>query len=338
MDEAVRMKRHMWNRRDFLKAAGVAGMATLSGGAVASIPIANAGLGSGVIDMRLDVGPGPFSRKADDIGLARKARDGGMSGFVISNSDFPTADRAAPVSQVVPEIAVFGGITLGPAIGGLNACAVERMARLSPEKGKVVWLPGEGANHRNPARSISPSACVVDSSGQVVRELLDIIDLIAKNDMVLVVDHGSSRELAAIAEAAELCGVRKLLVTYDSDSPLDSTLDGMKRFVERGVFVECPCPAVPSEPVRSRQADDRARTAVRNCVQAVKGLGADHCVLTSGLAAYSGADPVKHLSDFALSLREAGLEPDEIDWMTSRNPRRLLGLDGDGIPPFRGFS
>jgi hypothetical protein len=321
-------KHRTWSRRDFLKAAGAAGVATLSGRALAAIPIVHTGPVSGAFDMRLQVGRGPFNRKADDIQLARRAHQAGMGGLVIETSDFPTADRAALVGQVVPEIAIFGGITTSPAVGGLNALAVQKMVRLSPDTAKVVWLPTRSPEYQHaPPGSIPSPVRLVDSSGRVPQEFLAIMNVVEKSDLVLAAGHRTPEELTAIAEAAKLCGARKLLVTYTPGSQEDYSLDDMKRCVEKGFFVECCCPVELSETSRHQQASDRAYTAARNCAEAIRSLGADSCILVSGLGSYPGRDPIQHLSDTVLALREEGVSSDEIDLMMNGNARFLLGLD-----------
>src|SRR5438445_4289963 len=82
---------------------------------------------AGVIDFHCHTAPDSVPRSINDFELARLARDAGMRSIVLKNHFAPTADRAQLLMREVPGIAVFGGLVLNRAVGGLNAEAVRRM-------------------------------------------------------------------------------------------------------------------------------------------------------------------------------------------------------------------
>lgn len=76
----------------------------------------------------------------DMVELARRARDKGMRAIVVKSLFFETATRAYIARKQVPGIEVFGGISLGQSVGGMNPAAVEGFAKLGLPTAKVVWL------------------------------------------------------------------------------------------------------------------------------------------------------------------------------------------------------
>ena len=92
----------------------------------------------GAFDLHVHISPDVVERRIDDVGLARRFHEVGLAGFLLKSHYTSTAERAAVVSAVCPEVTVMGAIALNRAVGGLNALAVEIAAR---EGARVVWLP-----------------------------------------------------------------------------------------------------------------------------------------------------------------------------------------------------
>lgn len=143
----------------------------------------------GAYDMHVHVAPDVIERRIDDIGLAKEFLGRGFRGFVLKSHYVPTTERASVVMKAVPEIAVYGSITLNHSIGGLNPVAVEIAGRGGC---KIVWMPTvDAANEtwgaematrltfrsgqkskRNWQPEVScllPSLCSTDAEGSVIR-------------------------------------------------------------------------------------------------------------------------------------------------------------------------
>ena len=92
----------------------------------------------GAVDLHVHVEPDLAARRIDDLGLARRCLEVGLSGFVLKSHYVPTAERAAVVRAAVPGVHALGAISLNAGVGGLNAQAVEIAARGGA---RIVWLP-----------------------------------------------------------------------------------------------------------------------------------------------------------------------------------------------------
>ena len=80
-------------------------------------------------------------RSIHAIDVAKLAQTRGMRAIVLKNHWESTAGMAYLVRQVVPGIEVFGGIALNRTVGGINAAAVDHMARVTGSFGRIVWMP-----------------------------------------------------------------------------------------------------------------------------------------------------------------------------------------------------
>ncbi|MCP5111447.1 MAG: hypothetical protein GY953_11495, partial [bacterium] len=125
---------------------------------------------AGVIDLHVHSAPDSGPRSIDALAIARIARDAGMRAILLKNHYAPTAGLAYLVERAVPWIEVYGGIALNSTTG-LNAQAVEHMARTTGRRGKVVWLPTFDSEHYHRTLRPNPNHISVSSNGRLVPEL-----------------------------------------------------------------------------------------------------------------------------------------------------------------------
>jgi len=320
------------SRRDFLKAAGLAGAMALAHKAAAQMPpAATESSLVGAFDLHVHAAPDVAARSVHDIELAQKAKEMGMRGVLIKNHEFITNDRAYLVRQVVPGIEVFGGIVLNYSVGGLNPVAVEKMIGFTGGYGRIVWLPTFDAAHHKSFFAKRPDAGgirILDDSGGIVPELRKILQLVAKADVLLATGHVSPQEVLAVIQAAKEEGVRRILVTHAMASPVQMSLEDMRRCVQMGAFIEhvylayLVGPQAHQEWMRSWQ-----HVSMEAYAKAIKALRAEHCILCTDLGQYLNPTPADGLQEFIWALSRKGISDEEINWMVRKNPARLLGLE-----------
>ena len=80
-------------------------------------------------DLHVHVGPDVMTRRIDDVTLAERFLELGLSGFALKSHYTSTAERAQVVKRAVAGIDAVGTLTLNAAVGGLNPLAVEIAAR-----------------------------------------------------------------------------------------------------------------------------------------------------------------------------------------------------------------
>jgi hypothetical protein len=279
----------------------------------------------GAIDMHIHAAPDTMPMRLDGLEAARQAREVGMKAIVLKNHHYPTAPLATMVGQLVPDIAVFGGITLDYEVGGLNAHALKSAAE---HGAKVVWMATHCAAN---ARSLMPPGLVgeaveagysiLDDNGELVPEIAGILALVKKYDMVLASGHISPAEIFALFAEAQKAGIRKLLVTHASNGDVVKealSLEQQRELAGMGVYIE----HAGADIMPCDFGHDPAEMAAM-----IKAAGAEHCILSSDMGLSYGLFPAEGLRVFIATLTHHNITPAEIELMIKVNPARLLGLD-----------
>src|SRR6266702_8909421 len=143
----------------------------------------------GAIDMHAHSYPDGVARSIDAVDLAKLAKSRGMRALVLKNHYEPTASLAYIVRKEVPGIEVFGGISLDLTVGGVNPAAVEWMTKVKGGYGRVVWMPTFDSEHQVTASGEKRPFARVAKDGQLTPEVMQVISIIARNNLVLETGH-----------------------------------------------------------------------------------------------------------------------------------------------------
>src|SRR6476660_2216456 len=149
---------------------------------------------TGVVDIHAHSDPDSVPRSIDAIDAAKLARSRGIRGLVLKNHYEPTASLAYLVRKEVPGIELFGGIALNRTVGGVNPAAVERMTRVKGGWGRVVWMPTFDAENQVRYSKESRPFVRVSKDGKLLPEVHEVLQLIARNKLVLATGHSSPAE------------------------------------------------------------------------------------------------------------------------------------------------
>jgi hypothetical protein len=282
---------------------------------------------TGVIDLHLHSAPDLVTREYDDFSLASSARAAGYRAIVIKSHWSCTAARAQLVGRYTESIMIFGGVVLNWPVGGLNPNAVEACLRMG---GKVVWLPTlSSARHLDrmtdglhlPTMSIYQSRCggikVLNESGRLKSEVIEIIDLVADSDAILATGHISPVEIEAVVRAARDRKVERILVTHPEHPCIDLPLDIQLRLARLGaVFERCYASTLISD----------GRVTVPSIAAQIRAVGCGSTILSTDLGATGFPRPVEGMRSFLSGLRRVGIAEKDLDWMVRRLPAQMLGI------------
>lgn len=270
---------------------------------------------AGAIDFHAHGDPDGTPRKIDVIELAKLAKAAGMRAIVIKNHYEPTASLAYVVRAAVPGIEVFGGISLDLTVGGVNPAAVEWMTKIRGGFGKVVWLPTFDAEAQVRREGKDRPFAAVTRDGKIVPEVLQVIALAARHDLVLETGHSAPAESLQIIAEARRQGVKHVLVTHAMTSPGGAlSLEEMRQAARLGALLE-----LVYSPFTDAQLQKQA--------EAIRAIGAASFVLSSDLGQPPNPLHTDGLLAFYKGLMAKGIPASDIDVMSRRNPARLLGLD-----------
>jgi hypothetical protein len=241
---------------------------------------------------------------------------------------------AALIRRHHPELTtrIYSSIALNNVVGGFNPYAVEHTAAMG---GKVVWFPTLAAeNHlrwekkaswTHPASTskIRPASGipVLNADNSVRDEVKEVIDIIARNDMVLASGHLHISETWAVFEEAKRRGVKRLTLTHPEDIT-GASLNDVQGIAAMGAFIEHSlCMFMEGSKFRTCNADDLRRQ--------IEAGGVEQTVLCSDLGQVGEVSPVE---GFRIGIRmcmDLGYDDEQIRKMVSTNAARMLGIEAD---------
>jgi hypothetical protein len=272
----------------------------------------------GVVDLHAHSDPDSMPRSTDAVELAKLARDRGMRALLLKNHYEPTASLAWLVRKQVPGIELFGGIALNRTVGGINAAAVERMTRVKGGWGRVVWMPTfDAENQVRDAKENRPYVAV-SRNGALLPAVLEVLDIIAKNNLVLATGHSSPAEVLMLIAEARRRGIERVIVTHAMLAPVRMNIEQMRDAARAGGKLEF---------VYNALIGPNKMFELNDYVKAIRAVGPEHCFVSSDLGQAGNPLHPDGLQAFLKGLAAAGFSARELDLMSRENPARLLGLN-----------
>jgi hypothetical protein len=293
--------------------AAAPAVATAQGGPASTA----AGTLAGAIDVHVHSYPDDRPRSIHAIDVAKLAQSRGMRAIVLKNHYEPTAGTAYLVRQVVPGIEVFGGIALNLTVGGINAAAVDHMARVSGGWGRIVWMPTFDAENQVRSSKENRPFVPVSRNGGLLPEVKTVIGLVAKHGLVLATGHSSPAEGLMLLREARQQGVRQMIVTHAIQTPVLMDVPQMKEAASLGAFIEF---------VGGSPEGQGAAARLDGIAAAIRQVGVSSSILSSDLGQQGNPLPPDGFGAFIDSLRKRGFADGDLNVMSKQNPARLLGL------------
>jgi hypothetical protein len=286
----------------------------------------------GAYDLHVHIDPDVIPRRITDVQLARRFKELDMAGFVLKSHYAPTAERASVVREAVPGIDVLGALVLNNPIGGINAAAVEIAARSGA---RIVWMPTVDAANEAKERAAfkpgaklplwaklqqelreagihSPPVQVIDESGALWPEVHQVIEVIARHQMVLATGHLGRDEIFAVANAALDAGVRDVVITHPDYPTQNLAIEDQIALAGRGAWLE-----------RCFTTPHTGKIDWARMFQVTRATGVQRTVLSTDLGQPANPPVEDGLALFADRFFEAGFTDDEVYTMAVKNSVRL---------------
>ena len=270
-----------------------------------------------MIDLHIHSDPDSMPRSVDALEACRIAQQRGLRAVVLKNHFEPTASLAWVAAQQTPGLQVFGGIALNRTVGGVNPAAVERMVRVKGGLGRFVWMPTFDSENQVRVSGEKRPFVSVTRNGVLLPEVLEVLRLIAKHDLILATGHLSPVEILLLTKEAKRLGVKRILITHAMMPPIRMKVEQMKEVAREGAFVELVCNGV---------LGPRASVSIGDTAAAIRSVGVEHCILSSDLGQPENPLHFDGLEMLFAGLRKAGLSDADIKRMSRLNPAALLGL------------
>ena len=274
----------------------------------------------GVTDIHTHGDPDSRPRKLDVIEWARSAKAAGMRAIVLKNHYAPTAQAAYLVRQVVPGIEVYAGFSLDGPVGGLNVQAVEQANAFKGQTLRIIWMPTfDSENDVKFAKANRPFVAV-SKNGRLLPEVIDVLKVLAKDNLVLATGHSSAEEDLLLVKEGRALGIRQIVVTHPLAPSIHMSIPQMQEAAKMGAVLEfCAGQVLPT-------ASPATRNNVKPYVDAIHAIGAEHAILSSDLGQPENPYPIDGWKLYLEMLRKGGITDAELDRMAKTNPATLLGL------------
>ncbi len=194
----------------------------------------------GMTDLHTHAAPSLLPRHGNDKETVAGERAVGFDTVVLKSHEGSTVERAFIAGDDV-----YGGVVLNSPLGGANPDAVEVAARLG---GRVVWMPTVSSrNHK--AGSASPELSVhkgfelgpvdvADGNGALLPAWFDVLDVVARHDLLLASGHLSATETVLLFAEARRRGVQRLMVNHPMMAFLGWNDEAAERLGELEVHLE----------------------------------------------------------------------------------------------------
>ena len=292
------------------------------------------GLLRGAIDPHVHSGPSIAERGIDHLELVVEASKAGYAAVITKDHDYSGVMTAALIAKHHPELRtkIYSSIVLNNVVGGFNPYAVEHMAAMG---GKVVWMPTLAAeNHMrwektagwvHPAstQKIRPAQGipVLDNGKSVRDEVKEVLDVIARNDIVLASGHLHVSETWIVFEEAQRRGVRRLVLTHPEDI-VDASMNDVSGIAAMGAFVEHSlCMFLEGSKFKTCSEEDLRRH--------IDAAGVDRTILSSDLGQTGVFSPLEGFRRGIRLCMDLGYSDEDIRKMVSLNAARAIGLEAD---------
>jgi hypothetical protein len=288
----------------------------------------------GAYDTHMHISPDVVERRIDDISLARRFADLGMDGFVLKSHYGSTAERAAVVRAAVPETNVLGAISLNRAVGGINPLAVEIAAR---EGARTVWLPTVDSVNESHEREAPPGAKVpvwvklqldlreqgieidpvpvVGEDNTVLPEVHEVLNLIARHDMLLATGHLGRDEIFAVVDAALDAGVSTIVITHPEFPSQDLAAADQIALADKGALLE-----------RCFTTPHTGKVTWQRWLENIRAAGPENSVLSTDLGQVFNPPVEDGMGLMVDRLLEAGFSEEEVYVMAVVNTRLVAGV------------
>ncbi len=274
----------------------------------------------GSIDMHIHPGPDALAeRPIDSAQVAKLAEEAGMAGVVLKSFTYPTASDAYIIQKnMVEDVAVIGSVVIGyTTTGGLEHAAetIEVNAKIGA---KVVWFPAMDAKWCRDYLKRDGGIEILQEDGMLKPEVYAILAVIKKYDMVVCSGHMSYEESTKLFDAAIELGITKMVATHPLAELSRFSLEEIQELADKGVYIEH---------VYGTLMPRLGNMDPSDYVDCIKQVGAEKCILGTDLSQVWDVDPATGMRLFIAMMIQFGCTPEEVEWMTKKNPAKLLGLE-----------
>jgi hypothetical protein len=284
----------------------------------------------GAVDLHCHSGPAAMPRILDHHEALLEADGAGFRAIVTKDHFYLGVSHAVILEKLIDtDVKFFSGIALNNANGGINPYAVDHAASIGA---KIVWLPtlsaknhieqeeGQGKIFPKTAKKMLPEKPLsgLDANGNILDEMLQVLDIIAEADIIIAGGHLPASELIKIFEEGKRRGVKKMIVNHPTFI-VGCTDDDMRALVELGAYLEHSISMFIEGDGMIYTAQDLAHYS--------EVAGVERTVLSSDLGMRGCPRPLEGFRDVVAMLLDLQVPTKDIRAMIGDNAAGLLNLN-----------
>lgn len=271
----------------------------------------------GAYDLHTHTAPDFGPRSLNDMQLLEQADQYGMAGVVLKNHLDPTPARATLTNiSGKYKAKAYGSAVMNLTVGGLNPIAAKYYLQLGA---KIIWMPTLHARNQieyfgKDSFIQHPGIRLLDETGDLKPEVLEILDEIKEYDATVATGHISIGESIAVCNAARERGIRTVLTHPDwacTTVPVEIQTD----LVKKGVILEKLWFDIGINHVTEEYM-----------AQTIRDAGVENCYMSTDRGQAGKEYPAEALMMYMDTMLDCGFSVEEIHLMTHENPKRVLGI------------
>lgn len=279
----------------------------------------------GAIDLHIHAGPDLFPRELDEADVISQAKEIGMKAVLFKSHFTTNADRVYMLRKHFDGIGIYGSLVLNQSVGGINPEAVFTALNLGAKRIEMPTV--DSKKHIKTLGRTYPwseiqlpeieGISILNSQEELIPEVRKVADLIAAYDAILCTGHLTVPEMFALIREAKDSGVEKILVTHADLDIVSVSKEDQKKMVELGAYIEhsfTPCTHL------------RQRLDPRCISEAIRYVGAKHCIMSSDMGQPVNPLPREGFRIFVKTMLHLGISEHDIDLMIRENPAKLLNI------------
>ena len=343
------------SRRDFIRTSALTGGALLVSTAIPGQAMnllqeqkndnkfTNDELLKGVCDIHLHCRPDSRERSVDEYGFMKDAMAAGYRAVMFKSNDFSCHDRAYIIRQALPGAECFGSFCMNRVHGDkvnvfaarkavetsgglcrLNVFAAQKAVETSGGLCRCIWMPTLDAAYQYQSEGRKEKGIpVLDDNGQVLPEVVRVMEICAEADIIFATGHSSPKESITLVRKAHEVGVKRIVVTHANSYIWTMTPDQIKRCIDLGANIEyCYLPCLWGEGTKMPQYQ---RQSIEDFASFVR-IDPARSFISTDLGQAVMPRPIEGMRDCIVKLQAVGISQSDIDLLVRRNPAWLIGL------------
>ena len=280
----------------------------------------------GVCDIHLHATPDSRERSVNEYKFMQDAIRAGYRAVMFKSNDFSCHDRAYLIRQALPDAECFGSFCMNRVHGDkVNVYAAQKAIETSGGLCRCIWMPTLDAAYQYQRENRKEQGIpVLDNNGQVLPEVIKVMEICAETDIIFATGHASPEESIILARKAHEIGVKRFVVTHANSSIWTMTDSQIKECIDNGAYIEyCYLPCLWGEGTKMPQYQ---RQSIEEFLSFVR-IDPERSFISTDLGQAVMPHPIQGMRDCIIKLQTAGMPQKEIDLLVRHNPAWLIKVN-----------